>query len=114
MNTVSGAKDDRLAELKRILDDASETTTIWNSMKADLERCRQKMERLRGELNWANDPAVAADILMNIRFIDYTAHQYQAQIEQFPAKLAAIRQRCLSLALSPEEAQHTRRRGVAN
>jgi chromosome segregation ATPase len=105
---------DRLTEFKRILDEASETTSRWNSMKADLERCRQKIERLRGELTWANDPAAAMELLTAIRFIDYTAHQYQSQLERFPGKLAEIRQKCLSLALSPAEAHQVSRRGGLN
>lgn len=83
-------------------------------MKADIERCRQKIERLRGELSWVQDPAAAADLLNAIRFMDYTAHQYQAQVDRFPGKLAEIRQRSTFLALSQEEAHHVTRRGGLN
>lgn len=105
---------DRLSELKRIMDEAAETTSRWNSMKSDLDRCRQKIEHLRAELAWASDPQAAVEILTNIRFIDYTAHQYQAQLERFPGKLAEIRQRCMLLALSRSEAQYVRRQGGLN
>ena len=105
---------DRLQQLKHITDEAVEITRTWNSMKADLERCHTKIERLRGELAFANDQAEAMDLLMAIRFMDYTAHQYKAQLERFPAKLAEIRKQYLVLPLTSDDVRLAGRKGGLN
>lgn len=101
-----------LDTLDALTNEAVETTSTWNAMISDREKCARKIEQLRAGMMVASSMEDTATAMNMITMLSYMITQYEMQLNRFPARLASLRQRYMMLPLSPEEIRRARPKGL--